>query len=192
MQHKSVIFVVISILVIAIIYSPSATFGVPNYSNHPNAVCSPTGGKSGPLGLEENKCCWKLNTGQVYCSTCENGGTRGMINCSDPEIQHSVRGEDITGFPEGGVVDEPPTPIPAPTSPFAPPTGGVFDPPKAAPTTILTPFPTPPQDDGSGPLNPQGGGILQQPEEVEDPEDEGENEEEEDSSEGAETAGPLT
>jgi hypothetical protein len=96
----------------------------------------------------------------------------------------------------------PVSPIPTPTSPFSPPTGGVFDQPTVSPPTpVTTPPPpqtlppTPPQDDGSGPLNPQGGGILQQPEEVEDPEGEGENEEEEGSSDGdqgQETAGPLT
>jgi hypothetical protein len=152
---------VISFLVIAIIYSPSATFGIPNMSNEAFATCTPTG-KQTSNGGQEVECCWEAwspNVGpavvETYCSTCENGGTRGMINCSDPELQYlPVRGEDITGLPDEGVFDQPPTP----TSPFAPPVGGGV---LQQPTTT-TPT-TPPSLFGRNvPL--QGGGVFgQQP-----------------------------
>ena len=75
----------------------SNAFAVPNRSNDPNTQCQPTGKKSNN-GLELVECCWtekvKPGTGlfgndfEIYCSECENGGSRGNINCSDPELQY--------------------------------------------------------------------------------------------------------
>ena len=77
-----------------------------------------------------------------------------MINCSDPELQYSpVRGEDITGFPEGGVLDQPSSP----TSPFTPPTGGVLQQPTT--TTPTTPPPLFGRNDQNVPLQ---GGVFGQ------------------------------
>jgi hypothetical protein len=63
------------------------------------------------------------------------------------------------------------------------------------PAEVITPTPTPTPDDGSRPLTGQnaqpGGGVLQEPEDGET-EDEPEDDGQEDSSEGAETAGPLS
>jgi hypothetical protein len=237
---KPLIFVVISFLVIAIIYSSFSEFaqGRPIWGTH---HCN--------SNFLEEKCCWMdvpdVGPVSLICQTCyDKDGYDGYEDC-DPYVVTRTEAGDVRAPIEGGVLEDSltptspfapptgvleqpltattppplfgrndpnvplqgggvfgqPTPTPPPTSPFAPPTGGVFDPPKASPPTpVVTPPPltlppTPPQDDGSGPLNPQGGGILQQPEEVEDPEDEGENEEEEGSSDGdqgQETAGPLT
>ncbi|HEU5120394.1 MAG TPA: hypothetical protein VFT71_05360 [Candidatus Nitrosocosmicus sp.] len=75
----------------------SNAFAVPNRSNDPNTQCQPTGKKSNN-GLELVECCWtekvKPGTGlfgndfEIYCSECENGGSRGNINCSDPELNY--------------------------------------------------------------------------------------------------------
>jgi hypothetical protein len=74
----------------------SNAFAVPNRSNDPNSQCQPTGKKSSN-GLELVECCWTAKvpgTGlygmdfEIYCSECENGGSRGNINCSDPELQY--------------------------------------------------------------------------------------------------------
>jgi hypothetical protein len=62
--------------------------------------------------LEEVECCWDERvppgTGvygrdfEIYCSTCENGGTRGMINCSDPELQYSPVSSQLWALLYGG------------------------------------------------------------------------------------------
>jgi hypothetical protein len=96
LYSKLVIFVVMSVLVIALIYAPSSTFSVPNFDQY-DSRCKPTG-KNSAAGLQLSKCCWTTTEGYpgtrkevTYCSTCENGGTRGMINCTEPTKQSSTR-----------------------------------------------------------------------------------------------------
>jgi hypothetical protein len=95
---KPVIFVDISFLVVTLFYSPSITFAIMNSANEPFATCTPAGksdGSSGsssvPADRQLVKCCWLayVDAGEVqtYCSTCEDGGTRGKINCTDPVQQ---------------------------------------------------------------------------------------------------------
>jgi hypothetical protein len=130
------IFVVISILVVIIIYSPSATFGVDNKSNDPSADCAPTG-KQSANGLALVECCWEVKvppgTGwdgsdtEWYCSECEDGGTRGKINCSEPYLEFIVAPTPSGPFalPEDGVFEQPPTS--SPSNPAAPLQGGILE-----------------------------------------------------------------
>ena len=107
-------------LTAAMVIGPTITFAVPNRANEINTVCQPTG-KQTPNGGEEVECCWTETvppgTGyggsnfEMYCNECENGGTRGYINCSDPSLQYR------DGKPGA--------------SPGIPPTGGISDDPKA-------------------------------------------------------------
>jgi hypothetical protein len=127
--------VVISVLVVALIYSPSSIFSVPNRSNDAGVDCEPTG-KQSKNGLALVECCWfewvTPGTGidggnqEEYCSTCEDGGTRGKINCSDPELQFFVGSTPGLGvLPENGVLEQLPTP---PSSgPIGPLQGGVLE-----------------------------------------------------------------
>lgn len=171
LHTKHVISMILPLLFVPLVYAMSST---PDACAVPK---DPRWGKSGvclgPTDSGRMTCCWEetdiLNPEETitWCQTC-------LGSDCDPVFRSSSTGPLVP--PKEGVVDETPTPTPSPNSPFRPPTGGVFDPPNESPPTPKpSPFPTPPQDDGSGPLNPQGGGILQQPEEVEnvDPEDEG-------------------
>ncbi|HYF99156.1 MAG TPA: hypothetical protein VD815_03605 [Candidatus Saccharimonadales bacterium] len=140
-DNKFIQLVTIISLTAAIVISPTITFAVPNNSNHPNATCLPTG-KQTPNGGEEVECCWTVDvapgTGvggqsyELYCSECENGGTRGYINCSEPSLQYrdgkplpplsgNINDGEISDDPEAG--DDP--------NPGIPPRGGVSDDPKA-------------------------------------------------------------
>src|SRR5687767_6492449 len=92
MPNKHLIFVIISVLVIMLVYTPSITFAVSNQANSAFARCDPAGKSDGsgpvPAGRQLVKCCWEAYDDnwnvQTYCSTCEDGGTRGKINCTDP------------------------------------------------------------------------------------------------------------
>jgi hypothetical protein len=132
-SSKPVIFVVISFLVVALIYAPSSTFSIPNRAGQQGS-CTPIGGMGGTGGALMN-CCWFENvppgTGyeggnkEMYCSECEDGGTRGMVNCSEPELQFfEGRRPGLAVLPEGGVLEEPPTPPPGPAAPLQ--DGGVL------------------------------------------------------------------
>jgi hypothetical protein len=133
---KPIIFVVVSILAIVLISSPSSTFSAPwDGRSAGSVVCDSTGGQSAN-GLALVECCWheKVTPGtgdprfenadyERYCSECEDGGTRGKINCSDPELQFFTRTPG--DLPEYGVLEQQPTP---PTSgPAAPLQGGVLE-----------------------------------------------------------------
>jgi hypothetical protein len=134
LYSKPLLFVVISLLVVPLIYGPTSTFSVPNRSNSVN--CAGTGGQSAG-GLALVRCCWQERvapgTGnpdlggniEIYCSECEDGGTRGKINCSDPELQY--RGAPKGTLPplEGGVLEDPLTP--SPSGPAPPIKGGVLE-----------------------------------------------------------------
>jgi hypothetical protein len=104
-MYKSIFIVLGMVLIIAVASSPSITSAIPNRSNDTNAWCSPTG-NSTANGGEEVECCWaeKVTPGtggvgdnnyETYCSNCENGGTRGNINCSDPELQYRQIGKPL-------------------------------------------------------------------------------------------------
>jgi hypothetical protein len=129
MQRRSLIFVVISMLTVVLVYSPSSTFSVPNRSNDSVADCKPTG-KQSENGLALVKCCWKHTEGfprttVTYCSTCEDGGTRGKINCTDPVKEFTGRIPSDIVPPQDGVLEQPPTP--PESGPVAPLKGGILE-----------------------------------------------------------------
>ncbi len=117
-MHDHIVIILGTVLIIAVISSPSVTFAVPNQSNDSDTHCTPTGEKS-DNGLELVKCCWfvkvKPGTGhwgadfEQYCSECENGGSRGKINCSEPELQYrTAPTTDESVFPNNeGVAEDP-------------------------------------------------------------------------------------
>jgi hypothetical protein len=120
------IFVLLGIvLIVAVATSPSVTSAIPNRSNEHYATCLPTGNPTGNGG-QEVQCCWlekvPPGTGGVgngdweeYCSNCENGGTRGNINCSDPELQYRQGGKPlppITGTINNGPNSDGGKPLP--------------------------------------------------------------------------------
>jgi hypothetical protein len=160
MLRRSVIFVVISFLVVMLVYTPSSTFAVPNRSN--DQRCSPTGQQT-PNGGQEVRCCWfesvPPGTGydgsdqEIYCSECEDGGTRGKINCNDPYLSFRDVPKGTVPLQGGGVLEDPPTP--SPSGP-APPLqgGGVLEQP---PTEGVAP----PLTRGQGVLPKEG--VLEQP-----------------------------
>ena len=115
-------FVFIFVLIAVLVYSPAITYSVPNRSNSSSADCKSTG-KQSQNGLALVKCCWKTTEGYpglrkdvTYCSTCEDGGTRGKINCTDPVKQFTGRIPDEIVAPQDGVLEQPPTFAPG-TSP---------------------------------------------------------------------------
>lgn len=119
-NSKYLIVVVMATFAAALICGPIITFAVPNRSNSGVASCQSTG-KQSSGGLQLVQCCWHESvpkgTGfeggdkEMYCSECENGGTRGYINCSDPELQFREKPltSDLGGFPKTGVLDQPKT-----------------------------------------------------------------------------------
>lgn len=118
--YRYLIVVVIATFAAALISGPIITFAIPNRSNEPGANCYGTG-KQSSNGAALFECCWietvPPGTGhsggdyEQYCSTCEDGGTRGMINCSDPELTYNKKPltSDLGGFPKGGVLEHPET-----------------------------------------------------------------------------------
>jgi hypothetical protein len=95
MHSQPVILLVTSILLVSLVYAPSSTFSVPNLANSSSTTCKPAGKSA--AGLQLKKCCWQTTEGYpgtrkdvTYCSTCEDGGTRGMINCTEPTKQSST------------------------------------------------------------------------------------------------------
>jgi hypothetical protein len=114
MQAKIMIFVFMFVLVIMLVYGPAITYSVPNESNNAaRADCKSTG-KQSQNGLALVKCCWKTTEGYpglrkevTYCSTCEDGGTRGKINCSDPVKEFTGRLPDEILSPQDSVLEQP-------------------------------------------------------------------------------------
>jgi hypothetical protein len=140
MRSRLLIFVVISALVFTLFYTPSATYSVTNRANEPDATCTLTGKES--RGLAQVKCCWQNYDENLkvvtYCSTCEDGGSRGKINCSEPvkEFTGQIPGDIVP--PQDGILEQPPTS--SPFDPTAPLQGGVLEqqeqtPPTSAPGT---------------------------------------------------------
>jgi hypothetical protein len=154
-------------------------------------------------------CCWADKEGFTWCQTCTT--TEDNFDC-DPVFSQPPSPTGPFTPPQGGV-EQPPTPTPPPLfgeNTNVPPTGGIEQPPTTTTPQIpprlpggganvpteggsaeQPPTPQVDQDDNQGvglpPIKnqenfPPGGGVAEQPE------DDGQ----EDSSEGAETAGPLT
>jgi hypothetical protein len=160
MQLRSLIFVVISLLVVALVYGSIPTSGVfaapkdPNFGGNCETIHVPGSG-----GRYVQTCCWtesvppgtgNPNLGgsmEAYCQECVfQLGNENALSCSDKELQYlesTVPG--LGEFPEGGVLEQPPPP---PTGPFAPPQGGVIQQP-------------PSEGEGAQPLT-RGQGVLPQ------------------------------
>jgi hypothetical protein len=114
------IVVVIATFAAALISGPIITFAVPNRSNSGGATCTDTG-RDSPGGLAVVECCWieqvPKGTGwnggdtEMYCSECENAGSAGYVNCSDPELIFNKKPitSESGGFPKGGVLQQPET-----------------------------------------------------------------------------------
>jgi hypothetical protein len=121
-NSKYLIVAVIAIFAAALISGPIITFAVPNRSNSGLALCQPTGKTNSSTGAQLVQCCWHESvpkgTGyaggdkEMYCSECDNGGTRGYINCSNPELQYKEKPitSESGGFPKGGVLQQPDNP----------------------------------------------------------------------------------
>ncbi len=209
MLPKPLIFVVISVFAVTLICSSFTPFIVfaeppaPGWSASHSCTKVVSGGQT--VG---NKCCWREKVpgqilGKEYCQTCTFVGK--STSCGPKEAQ-SITTPPTTGesvLPEGGVAEQPEQPPLFGEN--VPPTGGIEQP----PTTTTQPAPgggaNVPTEGGSAEQPPtpqdnqdnQGGGLptIKNKENVplgdgvaEQPEDDGQ----EDSSEGAETAGPLT
>jgi len=95
MYREPLTFVAISLLVVTLVHSSSMLFAVTNSANEPFATCTSAGISDGsgsvPAGRQLLKCCRQTTDAagevQTYCSTCEDGGTREKINCTDPVQQ---------------------------------------------------------------------------------------------------------
>jgi hypothetical protein len=141
MHTKHVIFMILPLLFVPLVYGMSST---PDAGAVPR---DPHWGKSGSCHLSEvapsMDCCWQepdiMNPGETiqWCQTCDT-----HTGDCDPPYRSSSTGPPV--LPDEGVVDEPTTPTPSPTSPFRPPTGGVIDQPKY-PTTPTSPTAPNPQ-----------------------------------------------
>lgn len=134
MQYKFMLFVVISFLVVALIYSSFSTFEV-NARNMTPYSCGPRSG--GTIGTVEC-CAVDLDTSATWCTTCD--ATNPPSNCSEAELQFK---------------EQPPTP---PLTPRGAPTLGEIAPEVEQPPT--PPQPTP-RTQGQSVL--PGEGVLQQP-----------------------------
>lgn len=153
-SSKSLIIVVISVLVVALIYSTPYTFIVfaaPKGSGFDNGVCT-----NSPETLSAT-CCWlDVDKGETVCQTCSiNLETGDFEDCDPEEIQYKTTppttGEGV--LPQDGVLEQPPTPPPSgPAAPLQ--DGGVLQQPPSEGVA-------PPLTRGQGVL-PQDG-VLQQP-----------------------------
>jgi hypothetical protein len=120
-----VIFVGISFIVVAIIYSSSDTpnvFAAPKAPGFDTGVCT-----NNPETLSAT-CCWVDIDKGTLCQTCSiDLETGDFVNCSEPEIQMGQRQlpSDPTVPPQGGI-EQPQTPPRLPGGGAnVPPQGGV-------------------------------------------------------------------
>jgi hypothetical protein len=115
-------------LVLILFYSPHTTYAVPNMSNDHSTNCTSTG-KHSQNGLMLVKCCWynyedilkDTNNKVKYCSTCEDGGTRGKINCTEPAKESIGKIPSDVISNQDGVLEDTITPISPPPSVTSPP-----------------------------------------------------------------------
>ena len=212
---KRVIFMILPLLFVPLVYGMSSTPDAcavppdPRYGN----TCT-----TNPDGSEKT-CCWREKIpgqilGKEYCQTCKRASnTQEWTDCKPKAAQLTTPSPTGPLTPPQGGVEQPPASTPPPLfgeNTNVPPTAGIEQPPTTTTPQIPPRLPgggaNVPTEGGSaeqpptpqaGQDNNQGGGLptIKNQENVppgggvaEQPEDEGQ----EDSSEGAETAGPLT
>ena len=140
-NHIFIILAIVSIVTVA--SSPSVTFALPKMDAGDPGGCTETGDFAGPNGLAVINCCWyeKVEPGtggygpdksqEMYCMNCEDGGDRGNINCSDPELQYRQGGKPlppISGTIDNGQIsDDPSTSNNDNQNPDIAPKGGLTD-----------------------------------------------------------------
>jgi hypothetical protein len=113
--NKFISIVAITSLALAMISSIPIVNALPKMDPGDPGICIDTGKKQGPNGAAVVNCCWHESvppgTGGVgenldkeeYCMECEDGGTRGYINCTDPELQY--RDDGSSGKPRPSLSD---------------------------------------------------------------------------------------
>jgi hypothetical protein len=191
-HSKSVIFMILPLLFVPLVYGMSST---------PDACALPRD-PAKHKGCEVNKdgtqtCCWRVQVpGQIladtYCQTCKGPYSD---DCGPTTKQLTVpQGETLGTLEQVPTTPSPPPPLFGRNIPLQ--GAGVF----GQPTTTTTPTPTP---FPFGQISPGGPTLAEEvspdlaPEDDQDETDDGigeqpETQQPEDSSEGAETAGPLT
>ena len=126
---------------LSLVSSPPIVNALPKMDPGDPGICNDTGKKQGPLGAAVVKCCWHESvppgTGGIgenldkeeYCMECEDGGTRGYINCTDPELQYRDGGKPVPQLSDtinsGQISDDPEAGDDR--NPSIPPTEGVND-----------------------------------------------------------------
>lgn len=113
--NKFLSVVGITSLALAMISSLPIVNALPKMDPGDPGICIDTGKKQGPNGAAVVNCCWHESvppgTGglgenldkEEYCMECEDGGTRGYINCTDPELQY--RDDGNSGKPRPSLSD---------------------------------------------------------------------------------------
>ncbi|HEU4446469.1 MAG TPA: hypothetical protein VFR94_17490 [Nitrososphaeraceae archaeon] len=209
---KRVIFMILPLLFVPLVYGMSSTpdaCAVPPDPNFGSASAS----CSTDADTQRKTCCWYLPDGKtIRCQSCFVGLTGNPTDCTEVKFEATPTPSPFVS-PEDGVLEQPLTATPPPLfgeNTNVPPTAGI----EQQPTTTTPQIPPRlpgggaglPTEGGSAEQPPasqddqndnQGGGLptIKGPENVapdsditEQPDDDGQ----EDSSEGAETAGPLT
>jgi hypothetical protein len=151
LYNKPLIFVLITGLVLALVYSPAATtfyvFAAPPASGflNPDGCNFPSGGSGNLKSGDKVACCWREGPAQdiVKCQTCTWTEGVGYSGCSNPQTMVEGRLPGLGTLPEDGVLEVPPTP---PSGPAAPLQGGVLE-------------QQPPSQEGAAPLT-RGQGVL--------------------------------
>ena len=106
-MYKYIFMILGIVLIVAVASSPSVTFALPKMDVGDPGNCVGSGEFGGPNGLEVVDCCWfeKVDPGsggygpdksqELYCMNCQDGGDRGYINCTDPELQYRDGGKPL-------------------------------------------------------------------------------------------------
>jgi hypothetical protein len=103
---KPVIFVVISLLAIALIYSSSASYV---FAEPPDPCWGDdcAGTKCEPFGSNGTDCCWDGPNGQWICQTCYNTDDGTIAGCDPPRTK---------GRPDSSTIAPPPSGVAPPPS----------------------------------------------------------------------------
>ena len=124
-NSKRVIFVVISLLAVALIYSSSFIVRVfaeaPSQSWKDSTDCTSRQDRDNP-NITIKRCCW-YQYPRIVCQTCLSSA--GMTTCS-PVEKRPTTPQDITNFPQGGGVLEQPQKHPKHGGTVLPKGGGVL------------------------------------------------------------------
>ncbi|MGC1134104.1 MAG: hypothetical protein WA941_14865 [Nitrososphaeraceae archaeon] len=155
MYSKPVIFVVISVLVGALVYSSISSFYVfaaPRDPNNPGTRCTYN------EGYTEQTCCWRERIpgsilGELYCQTCKINPVETGSPCQPKELQYLEPSTSGVSPLEEGVLEQTPAPPSGPAAPLQ--DGGVLQQP---PTQGVAPPVT--RDQG---VSPQDGALQQPP-----------------------------